>query len=158
MAKPDWYIVLEAIYEEDGRVETSDKPESNKVTMPNNDFWEDVELSDIEMVDAISYLLDAGLLDEGLNGIGLTNDGFKIVSQRKEAGTQTQLNRSLVGLTLILAISAFTQTLVSVESVLTPGFLSDNNTILALLIGFQASLLILILVAVYRKSLLDFEF
>ncbi|WP_254279210.1 hypothetical protein [Haloarcula marina] len=151
MSQPNWYIVLNRLYESDGRVQVWEKFDDSGADL-TDEFWSETKLSSDEILDAMAYLDEAGLIHDGIEGVGLTNDGFKAIYERRDSQTQTGLNRGLVALTTILALGSIVQTAVDISQAQEPSYF------IILLLGGETIVFAAIYVEMYRRGLLDFDY
>lgn len=148
MTDPNWYLILEEIYEADGRVHIWSEYED---LAENHPLFSETGLTNDELFDAMNYLEDANLIQQGSEGYALTSDGFRAVFERRESETQRGLNRGLVYLTTILALSAIVQTAVGITT-------SPNaGDALYGLLGLETVVFAGIYLEMWRRGLLDFD-
>lgn len=141
MAEPDWAKVLQAMYEDEEQLgyppevdETHPLVEHTELEMEKVRVGFEV-LEKNGWIDENRFSMNiAGNKIEGEYDLSLTREGFNVAHERDLKKQQNRVNKGLVFLTMILAITAIFEA----GTTLAPSFLSSNlyNTMLFLSYGF----------------------
>lgn len=165
MAENSWEEVLDELYEMGGYGETTIMLEEGNVN-EDLDLDKRTGLAEHELVEIIDRLASAGLvqvtekspignvtyreLNSNLHrGIGLTEVGFSLAHDRRAEERNHKNNRSIIILTLVLAVVGFAQaTALTVRA--------DSEIALGVLSG-AGIIFVVVYYGLFRAGVIDFE-
>lgn len=105
--REDWVIILEYMYENKVSFDTSDMggiETLRKHIVEHIELKEEIGIEEDELSDTKDFLENSGLIEDSVDGFGLTQQGLQLAHQIKTERQRRYTNILLVALTFILTV------------------------------------------------------